>query len=132
MLCILSLVVLPPQKIAAGLGVRMGHHPGSREKLEIFRVGIPEQHHHTILAFVIVPLAAGQQDISISVPDPVTLNDFGGGFEGDFRGLDRAIAWIAAWTADHLDLKIIKSVLGQVAIAILEVAIGGVDPPRCE
>jgi hypothetical protein len=66
------------------------------------------------------------------VPDPITLNDFGGGLEANFRGFDRAGVWGAYWTTNHLYLEIVETELGQVAVAILEVAIRAVDATRGE
>src|SRR5437016_5277085 len=110
----------------------MRNHPGRGKKLEVLGMGIAKQHHHAVLAFVVVPLASWQRDVAVSVPDPVALNYFGGGLEADFRSFDRANGRVAYGTTDHLDLEIVKAELGQVAVAILEVTIGAVDATRGE
>ena len=66
------------------------------------------------------------------MPDPVALNNFGGGPEGDFRVFDRADGRVACGATDHLDLEIVKGELSQVAVAVLEVAIRAVDTSRGE
>ena len=110
----------------------MCNHPGGGKKLEVLGVGVAEQHHHAVLAFVVVPLASWQRDVAVSVPDPVALNNFGGRLEADFRSFDRANGCVAYRTTDHLDLEIVKAELGQVAVTVLEVAIGAVDATRGE
>ena len=54
-------------------------HPGGGKKLEVLGVGIAKQHHHAVLASEVVPLATRSVDVSVRVPDPVSLNDLSGG-----------------------------------------------------
>ena len=105
----------------------MSNHPVGGKKLEVLGVRIAEQHHHPILAFVVMPLAARLGDVAIGVPDPVSLDNFGGWLEANLRAPDRAFGPIALGTTNHFDFVIIEAVLGQVTVAILKVAVGAVD-----
>ena len=109
----------------------MGIHPRGIPEFKVLGVRIAEQHHHAILALVIVPLTTRQRDVAISVPDPVALNDFRGGLEGHFRAFDRARRR-AFRTTDHLDLKIVEGELGQITVAILQITVGAINAARGE
>ena len=44
-------------------------------------MGVAEQHHRAVLAFISYAIGTRWRGVAISVPDPVTLNNLGGGLE---------------------------------------------------
>ena len=122
--------LLPPEEFPAGLVIGVRIHPGGGKKLVVLGVRVAEQHHHAAHASEVVPLATRCGDVAVGVPNPVTLNNLGGGLDADFRAFDRTDAPIPGRTTNHFDLELVKAEFGQVAIAILVVAIGAIDPAR--